>query len=236
MRRYAVALGLRVLVLGVVLGLIAAGVIAATDEAYSTTPMRAARLAAVLPAIAAFAVLLGIGRARSLGELRALEALGAPPVAVRLGGIAAGWLLGVVALVLLGAVGDPAALFPAVSKGEPWRLVDGVLVDPWGRASLGADGALTLGAAWAVEPPRGETPGVRAALVALTPLALVAPAWSAAEIGGRARLVAAAVTAAALVVGLHALAAGQLPAALLAGCAAPLAAQTAAAWARSRPR
>ncbi|MCC6216857.1 MAG: hypothetical protein IT376_18505 [Polyangiaceae bacterium] len=225
MRRQLLALGLRVLAVGGALGALAAGVIVLTDEAYSTTGMRAARLAAVLPGVASAAVWIGLERSRALGELRALEALGVRPSVARFGAVAAGWALGAVGVVALLVAGDPSALFPAVTSGEPWRLTAGALVEPWGRVSLSEAGQLTLGAAGGAPPPPAAGPGRAAALAVIGPLAVLGPAWCAAALGNRARLGGAALSIALALLALHAVAAGRAPVVALGLAALPLAAQ-----------
>jgi hypothetical protein len=212
-RRGLVAIG--------VLLVLAVGVVAMTDEATSTAPMRVARLSALSPVISAVA-LLGIGRhARARGELAALAALGAPPWRALRGAEWAGFVLAGAAVVALSTPwSDAASLLPSVHPGLDFELgargarvaSAGLFIDPDGAIHLGSAGVVTTELSpshWAVVP-------------CLAPVALLVPAWSVTPMPLARRAVSAGVTGVLVVASLHFIAAGRLLPVLASAACAPL--------------
>ncbi len=224
MHAYDRRLAARTVLLAAMLALLAVGVVVATDEPYSTTAMRAARVSALSPALASLAVVIALAHARARGELRALAALGSEPLRVARGALVAGWLLGVVATVLLSSpLADVSALFPAVSAPTLWVVEPGALVAPASGISVSKDGVLTLLAIAGGDPVSAGPPRPWAAALAIGPLALVAPIWAASPSPWGFRLLGAGVALALVIFLLHAVAARTVSAAVLAVSAVPLA-------------
>lgn len=187
--------------------LVATAIVVATDEAHSTLGMRAARLAAFTPGIAALAVLAACSEAVRRGEARALEALGAPPWRVGAGAVAAGWGVGLLGLlVLVSPVSETAALFPSVVSQVDWVVVGNEFhADAWG-VWIPADGVPAY--VDSVDSPGSPpaSPSYRElALGCVAPLAAVAPPWAALPLSWRARAIVGAITVLGAVTVMHAL-------------------------------
>jgi hypothetical protein len=205
---------------------VAAAVVVLTDEAGSSAGMRAARLAALAPGLAALGGWVSLSQASSRGELRALAALGASPWRIGLGASVAGWLIGALAaLVLSSGWVDTSALFPAVATSATWTEDRGTFVEPSVGVRLLPGGS--FGTLEAPRPrPMGNGPGPRDALVAFAPLAAILPIWVVAPLGLRGRTAVGALATALLIVLLHCVGGGQAPPILLVLAALPLALQT----------
>jgi len=189
---------------------VAAGVAVATDEPLSTWPMRAARLAAFLPALSAIGAAAALAQARARGELRALAALGASPWRVTLGATAAGWLAGAIGVsVLMSPLADVRSLFPGVVVHAVWRNMGGALVDAAHGVRVEPSGAILLLAAREA-PALARGPSSFEAVLAIAPLALLAPPWACAPLSTGARMIGALGTIALIIVLLHAVAAARI--------------------------
>ncbi len=222
-------LGACFLVLGLVLG-----VVVATDEAYSTAPMRVARLCAFAPLIAGVAFVVTLQRAERRGELRALAGLGASPWGAAWGGLCAAWLFGGVAsLLVLTPLADVTALFPEPPLTSGWTVGNNGFFEPKRGIEVVADGSLRF-----LEPGAGRAafskPGGWQAMSTVLPQALVLPAWLAAPLRPRTRAWGFGLTLAFTLLALHAAALGRLSTILLPLVAAPIGAQLAVALERSR--
>jgi hypothetical protein len=204
------------------------GVIVATDEPFSTSQMRLARLSAMLPALGAVGAAAALAQARVRGELRALESLGARPFRSNLGATLAGWLAGAAAVALLATpLSDVSSLFPALSARAAWLPEAGALVDPPRGLRVWPHGEVELFAALA--PPQDPlAPSRLAALLAVGPLALAVPVWVTAPIHPAARTLVAALSFVIVVVLLHAVAAERARPGWLVLASLPIAAQAAA--------
>jgi hypothetical protein len=213
MLAYHRSLWLRSVATGLLLGVVALGVMAATDEGGSTPAMRIARLCAFTPALAALGAAATLELARSRGELRALEALGVSPWGAAFGATLGGWFLGGLAVVgLMLPWSDVAALFPTVTSHDTWVGNAGraaQLLDRAHGVAVGVSGAVhwveALPLAEGVEP----SPGRGAAIACFAPLAFVTPTWIAAPLPIARRGVEVALTFAIAVLVLHAVAAGR---------------------------
>jgi hypothetical protein len=211
MLAYHRSLWLRSVAMALLLGVIALGVMVATDEGGSTPAMRLARLCAFTPALAALGAATTLELARSRGELRALEALGVSPWGAAFGATLGGWFLGALAVAgLMLPWSDVAALFPTVTSHDTWvgqvgRTTE--LVDPAHGVAVGVDGGLR----WVEALPLAQVadPGRRAAIACFAPLAFVTPTWTAAPLPIARRGVEVALTFAIAVLVLHAVAAGR---------------------------
>lgn len=213
---------------------VVAVVIVATDEAYSTTAMRIARLSALAPALGAVGTAAAAAQAERRGELLALAALGNPPERAVLGAVVGGWMVGGLAtLALLSPLADAGSLFPALTHGAVWIESSGALQDVRGTVRVAPDGTLAFAGTGAATTLEHRPAGAWGAL-ATAPLALVAPPWS---VGGAATIVRASTlvaTAALVVAMLHAVAAGRLGPAWLVAGAGPMAVTLAARRLRRR--
>jgi hypothetical protein len=213
-------------VTGILLGA-TLGVVVLTDEPGSTAAMRVARVAAFTPALSVVGALLCLEQARDRGELRALAALGISPWRAAWGATLAGWLLGVVAaLLLISAWADPSSLFPVLPEPHGWLHAGTRWVEAVRGVTVAPDGSLVL------SPPTGlRTTACAAhawvAAVAIGAHGLVAPPWAASPMSVGARLVGLFVSIALTVTLLHVFAAGIASAGWLVLGAAPLAVQTA---------
>lgn len=226
----------RTLVLAALAEALALGALVLTDEAYSTSAMRLARMAAFAPALAAVAGTLVLEQASSRGELRALEALGVPPWRARLGVALGGWALGAAAVVvLLSPWADPTSLFPIMPSSEAWRLTRDGFLNAGQGAAVAINGTLTL-----FDPiPASRAGFVATASVAalfVAPLALAAPPWACCPTTGSVKLLTATGCTLAAVLLLHAVAARRLPPPWLLSPALPLLAQAAFSHVASRSR
>jgi len=205
----------------------ALGVVVLTDEPGSTAAMRVARVAAFTPALSVVGALLCLEQARDRGELRALAALGFCPWRAARGATLAGWLLGVVAtLLVVSAWADPSSLFPVLPEPQGWRLTETRWVEALRGVAVAPDGSLVLG------PPTGLRTTARAAqawvgAVAIGAHALLGPPWAASPLSVGARLGGWLVSIALTVTLLHLFAAGAASAGWLVLGATPLAVQTA---------
>jgi hypothetical protein len=213
--------------------LVAAGIVAATDEVTSTLAMRAARLSAFAPFVAAVVALAVVIHARSRGELRALEALGGSSARTGRGAALGALLVGVVALFALASpLADASSLFPAVRTGTTWAFESGGQLARAAQIVVTAGGRITLvGAAPAVHT---EVLVGLCAVPCLAPVALLAPAWSVAPMRGSFRALSLALSAVLVVALLHLIAGARVTAAFGALSGAPLA--LALAFTRRRPR
>jgi hypothetical protein len=210
MHPYDRALFRRALLTIVVLTLLAAATIIATDEATSTAAMRMARIAAVSPAVSAMALLGVAAHARSRGELSALEALGAAPWralrGVELAGIVAAALA---MLVLVLPCTDTTSLFPAVNPVVDWRMAGGGARAVAPGIVVHADGVL--------ETTRAAFPGPSvglsawAALPCIGAVGLVVPPWSATPMSLARRVSSGGGSVVLAIVGFHLVAAGRVP-------------------------
>jgi hypothetical protein len=225
-------LALRSLAYTATAGVVAAAVVVTTDEPSSTTALRAARIAAFLPALAALGSAVALRHIESRGEALALSALGASPLRVALGASFSGWVVGIVAVALVASpLADVKALFPAALGAPSWLRVGADFVNPAHGVLLGADGSSRFVAASAGHRD-ATAPGVRAALSAIAPLALVLPLWQSAPIAALRRAFCG-VAALGLLLGLlHAVAARKVSDAALLVPALPLAVQAALAHRR----
>lgn len=207
-------------------------VVVLTDEPFSTTAWRVARLAAIAPAVAAVGVWSASARAASRGELRALEGLGVHPLRVRLGAILGGWSIGALAVcALLSPWSEVRALFPSITLGASWYPVRNALEAPSLGIAIDAAGHIAQLQSRAANalPSAGRV----TALGVVLPLAFFAPAWAAVPLSSLARATGAALTATTTIVVFHALAVGRIsPVAALCG-GLPLALQTLHALRRS---
>jgi hypothetical protein len=189
-------------------------VLAATDATTGWSG-RLARLAALLPVCGALGAWSTLAQARSRGESRALEAIGASPLAVALGAALGGAAVALAAPLLVSFPQvDLAALFPRIDPPHPFRVVGGALLDPLRGVLVERGGALAAAPreVAGVAAPAGGRPMTALALLVA---AVGAPAWSVAP-GGRGRRLAAGVTAAlGAVVAFHLVAAGHVPGAAL---------------------
>jgi len=205
--------------------LLALGVVVGTDEAFSTWRMRAARMSAFAPALAALGAGGALAQARARGELRALQTLGVRPWRLGLGPMLMGWGVGLVSVGLLASpLVDASVLFPRIAQSEPWTWHEGVLVSVAHGVQVAADGQIELEAAAAAAAGGFAATGV-AAILAVGSLAAVTPAWVSAPISGLWRSVSSCATVALTILLLHAVAAERLPLAWLAAGSLPLAAQ-----------
>lgn len=203
------------------------GLVVATDEAYSTTGMRVARLCAFSPLIAAVAMGSCLGLATRRGELRALAVLGASPWTAAFGALCAAWLFGTVAaLVLLTPLADVSSLFPAPPIDSGWHWRGDAFVEPLRGIRIDSTGAVSF-IAERDRASEGLVPGRLEAVSAVLPQALVLPPWLAAPLALRARVWGLAFSLALTLLALHAVALGQIPRLLLPLVAAPLGAQLA---------
>lgn len=221
MHPYDHALFRRALFAIVVLTLLAAATVVATDEATSTAAMRMARIAAISPLVSAVAMLGVAAHARSRGELSALEALGAAPFrtlrGVELAGVVAA-ALGMVVLSLPST--DATSLLPAVHPVIDWHLVDGGSRAIAPGIVVHADGVIETTRAALAGPSR--TRAAWAALPCIGPVACVVPAWSATPMLLARRLASGGATVVLVIVALHLVAAERIFPLLASVACAPL--------------
>lgn len=212
---------------------IALGVVAATDEVTSTVAMRLARLCAFSPFIGALCVLGVSLHARSRGELRAVESLGASPSRACRGAALAALALAVLALLTLASpLADPLSLLPVVHTGVDWTFDEGGHAARALGVVFGADGGITLPAA-----PAGVRSGVRAGWIAipcLAPVALLTAPWAVAPMPRALRIGTLALTGMSVIALLHLVAGERLTPAAGAVACCPLA--LALSWSRLRQR
>ncbi|MBK7582177.1 MAG: hypothetical protein IPI67_18470 [Myxococcales bacterium] len=233
MHAYDRMLARRCVVLGLVLSVLVSLVAIATDEAASTLGTRSARMAVLLPAIAVIAQQLVLAQCRARGELLSLAALGASPLSQTRGVLAAGLLIGALAIVGVAAPwSDVGALFPVVQGSQSFASVDGALRDLPSGASVSPDGRIAFVEAVVPEGGGPVRPGRGAAARLVAPLALAAPVWGVVPIGSFARGLAALLALALSVVLLHVVATLGVSAWSLVLAAAPLGLQT--AWSLAR--
>lgn len=212
----------RTLAVHLVAVVVTGAVVAATDEVTSTVAMRAARLCAFSPFIGVLAVLSVALHARSRGELRAVEALGASPGRASWGAALCALGLSVVALAVLASPwADASSLFPAVRSGAPWLFA----ADGRSASALGvvvhADGRIVLPAV-VLSDTALVTAGL-AAIPCLGPIALLSPLWSVAPMSRTARGASLGLTGALTLIVLHLVAVGRIAAGLGAVAGLPLA-------------
>lgn len=222
-------LGMSALVLGAVLG-----VAAATDEAYSTTQMRVARLCALAPLTAALALAVTTTQAERRGELRALAGLGASPWGAAWGGLCAAWLFGAVAsLLLLTSWADVSSLFPEPPLTSGWLVKGQGFWEPSHGLVVAVDGTFSF-VDQHTAPQAYMKPGGWEAASTILPQAIVLPAWLLAPLGLRPRIWGFTLTLALTLLALHAAALGRLAQVLLPLVALPIGAQLAFVLERSR--
>lgn len=208
-------------------------VVVATDEAYSTAGMRAARLCAFAPAISAVAAWVTLMVARRRGELTALAALGASPWTTGWGALCAAWFIGsAAALLLLAPFVDVSSLFPGAPIASGWIEAQGTFLAPAEGIRVASDGRLSFLPKQAVAEV--ELPGRVEAMSAVLPQALVLPAWLLSPLERWNRAWGLLLSLALTLLAMHAAAIGRLPSMLLPLAAAPLGAQLAFSLERSR--
>lgn len=218
---------------GVVLALLT-GIVVATDEAYSTWPMRVARLCAFSPLVAVLALGSALELAKRRGELRALEALGASPWGASWGALCASWAFGgLAALTLLTSWADVSSLFPAPPVTSGWLLEGDAFLEPRQGLLVARDGMVRFVDKRVVDAPF-STPGGLEALSAVLPQVLVLPAWMVAPLKKRTRAWGLGLTASLTLLAFHAAALGRLSLLLLPLVALPIGAQLAVALERGR--
>jgi hypothetical protein len=219
MHPYDRALFRRALLTIVVLTLLAAATVIATDEATSTAGMRMARIVAVSPLISAMALLGVSAHARSRGELSALEALGAAPWralrGVELAGIVAAALA---MLVLVLPWTDTTSLFPAVHPVIDWRMAGARAVAP--GIVVHADGVLEMTRTAIPRPSLALS--AWAALPCIGAVALVVPPWSATPMSLARRVSSGGASVVLAIVGFHLVAAGRVPPLVASVASAPV--------------
>jgi hypothetical protein len=117
---YDLRLALRALALGTLVALVAVIVVATTDEGAGWA-RRAALCAALAPVAGGMGALAAARIARSRGEARALEALGAHPLRALAGAVVGGALLGLAGgAVVVSGVADLEPLFPRPAEARVW--------------------------------------------------------------------------------------------------------------------
>lgn len=173
----------RALALGLLILLVVVVVVATTDEGAGWA-RRAALCAALAPVAGGLGALAAARIARSRGEARALEALGAHPLRALAGAVVGGALLGAAGgAVVLSGVADLEPLFPRPVEARVW-LADqeggmrerslGVRLAPGGELSFVEESAEGRDA--------GRREDRRAPVgAALAVLALAGPLWSVQE-------------------------------------------------------
>lgn len=224
--RFDLNLGMRTLGFSAVFLALSAAIAIATDEPFSTTGMRVARLCAFAPALAALGAGVALAQSTGRGEIRALAALGLTPWAAARGAAISTALIGVVALsLLLSPSADPSSLFPTIHPAAWQRVGDGLIeaksgvyVSPMGQLSFA-----TLRPALELE----FRPSQLVASMAVAPLALAVPFWITTPSRLAPRLAIGAVTVLLTVFLLHSVGAQQSPGWLLLATALPLTLQTA---------
>lgn len=222
MHPYDRALFRRALLAIVVLTLLAAATVIATDEATSTAAMRIARIAAVSPVVSAVALLCVAAHARSRGELAALEALGASPWRALRGIELAGMAAAAVAmLVLVLPCTDATSLFPAMHPVIDWRMAGGGVRAVAPGIVVHSDGVLETTQS-AVFPRPGLALAAWAALPCLGAVALAVPAWAATPMSLARRVSSGGASAVLAIVGFHLVAAGRVPPLLASAACAPV--------------
>jgi len=201
------------------------GVLAATDELTSTLTMRVARLCAFSPFIGALCVLGVSLHARSRGELRAVESLGASPSRASRGAALSAFTLAVFAVAVLASpAADARSLLPIVHTGVDWTFdADGRLARALGIA-VAADGRITLltGSSFSPSTPRSGW----LAMPCLAPVALLCPCWAVAPMSRATRLASLALTGAGVITLLHLIAGARITPAAGALACLPLALAT----------
>jgi hypothetical protein len=210
--------------------LLGAAITAVTEEAYTTSAMRVARLAAYTPGIVVIACGAALAQHAARGEFTALAALGVGPWRAARGSVWAGWFAGALAAAaLLSPWADGAALLPGIPSELDWSVepsgfrapAAGLTVDPAGAMQFGSDTPSAGEAVQATARPAELIPGnvdrQRLVIWAIGPLSALAPVWASSPAWGRAgalrairRAAVATIAAFATVIALHAVAAGQL--------------------------
>ena len=217
----------------VVLGLVA-GIVVATDEAYSTVGMRLARLCAFCPLIGGVATLASLSLAKRRGESRALAALGVSPWRAGWGAICAAWLFGgTAAMLLLTPWVDVSSLFPEPPLASGWLLQPDAFLEPARGIRVASDGTLRYVPKHALTATF-VTPGGIEAMSTILPQALVLPPWLIAPMRLTSRVWSVLLTLTLTLMALHAAALGRVSQLLLPLVAAPLGMQLALALERSR--
>jgi len=207
----------------------AIGIVLATDEAFSTARMRVARLCALAPALAALGAGLALSQAQARGELRALEALGGSPLRVARGAVVAGWMAGIVAVLLLASpFADPSSLFPTIGTRGFWTEESGSLADAskglrvWPHGEIEYFGETSIARV-------GVAPSRIGAALAVGLLGLIVPIWVTARTGVLSRAAMAMLSVGLMIVLLHAVAAGRVGPPWLLVSALPIALEAAIA-------
>ena len=214
-------LALRTFVLGMAVALVTLVVMMLTDEIGSGVAERLARLSVLIPAAAAIAAFLAVAQIERRGELAALSALGARRARATLGAVAGGWLMALVAIVMIGGSWSaPAALFPTPARGAEFRLQDGELVETSQGVRVDSKGELRFQdkAARPDLPP----PPRWGVLLAVASLGISAPLWGARITKLRGAAYSAGATVAIAIVLFHAVAAGRIAPYWLVCCGVPL--------------
>lgn len=215
-------LSFRTLLLGVALLAATALILALTDEPGSGLGARSARMSVLAPVSAALAVYLAVAQMQRRGELTALAALGVDRARATAGAVVGGWLLSAVAVaVMASSLSDPAALFPAPSRGAEFVVVNAELVESSKGVRIDRSGLMRF---QAPQPrPDAPLPPRSGALLAIASLGAAAPVWAARLTRLRGAAYSAAATCGAALLGFHAVAAGRLEPLWLVLCGLPLA-------------
>ena len=212
MTAYDWLLARRTFSLGLVLGTLVFLVMLATDDAASTLAGRFGRFAALASLAGGGGAFIATEQARSRGEMRALGAVGVPPVKAAMGAVLGGAVIGALgaALALVPRV-DLTPLFPRVAplavgwlwQGDSWfDSMAGVVVHASGDLSR-VGSAVTNG----LGPP--PTPRLATALV-LGLAAFGFPLWATARGAAFRRSIVGLSVAATSVAVFHLVAAGRV--------------------------
>ncbi len=214
-------LAIRTFVLGVAVAVVTLVVMLLTDEIGSGVGQRLARLSVLIPAAAAIAAFLAVAQLERRGELAALAALGARRARATVGAVAGGWLMALVAVVMIGGSWSaPAALFPTPARGAEFRVQGGQLVEATQGVAVSSDGALQFLDKEA--RPDLPPPPRWGALLAVASLGISAPLWGARITKLRGAAYSAMATIAVAIFLFHAVAAGRVAPYWLVCCGLPL--------------
>jgi hypothetical protein len=203
---YAWALARRTSLAASAATVIAAAIVALTDEATSTVGMRLARLAALGPLVGGLSALAVCAHARARGEIVTLGALGEKPWEAAMGAAVAAWAFGVVStMVLASPWSDAESLFPRLVPAIDWIMDPSGSLAQGGGAVVFADGKFEHTEASIRQVVSG--PSRWTAVACSAPLALATPAWAVVPMSAVTRVTSLLVAAAMLIVALHLIAA-----------------------------
>lgn len=210
LNRYDLALARRVLAAGLLLGVSAFVIAAATDEADASTTDRLGRIAALLPVLGAIAASLVVAQARARGEMRALHAMGIGPARAVRGALVGAMFVGSTGAVLVASgAASVRSLFPRIDVPSAWAFLDGRWLDGVTGLSVHPRGDVWLEAVPALSSPAPS--GLESATLLTIVLASFAvPVWTLASCGALRRLVVAMGAALFAVTLFHLVAAGRL--------------------------